>query len=68
MNIVNITIEFDEREKIPGYSWGNYEDWEMDCFGILKMNGIPIFETQINAYYKDPEEVIRAFAKKIAND
>lgn len=35
-------------------------------FGILKMNDIPIFETQINAYYKDPEDVIRAFAEHLA--
>jgi len=62
MTIVNITVEFDERENDnndPDY-------WELDCFGILKMNDIPIFETQISAYYKDPEEVIKAFAEHLA--
>ena len=75
MNIINITVEFEERERqkdpnMLGYEWGNYEDYHW--YGIMKMNGIPIFETRVNGYYVDlddskqaVEEVIEAFARSI---
>lgn len=74
MNIINITVEFEEREREKperlGYNWGDYEDYYW--YGIMKMNGIPIFETQINGYYlttdderRAVEEVIEAFARSI---
>jgi hypothetical protein len=72
MNIINTTVEFEERERVKdpnmlGYEWGNYEDYYW--YGIMKMNGIPIFETRINYIYDDEqqmlEQVIEAYARYI---
>lgn len=69
MNIINFTVEFEEREREEpehmGFNWGDYEDYYW--YGILKMNGIPIFETVVN-YYDEAaavEQVIEQFAKYI---
>jgi len=59
-NIVNIVVEFDESD----YSdeWGDYH-----TYGILKMNDIPVFKTEVN-FYSEPsavEEVIEKFARHL---
>lgn len=72
MKIVNFTIDFEERLKEPSQNllsqWNSYEE-DYDWYGIIKMNDIPIFETQVNYFYDDEEqtseEVIYRFAEHI---
>jgi hypothetical protein len=65
MNIVNITVEFEDRDCEE-----DDEGYDYETYGILKMNDISIFETKVNLYSEPAavEEVIERFAKKIAND